>query len=336
MHLQGLNEIQAYILVNRWALKHNNSVPEVSQQLLQQLQQTYLLQRSCLLRSIQHLLLELDLSAEPHQSLTALAITDALKNGLDTNLCEFLAISLDPECHQSLALKGSSPAFAPNDITAATPNDQDAERQSWLCQQQALMEQECVMELVTSVFEQRVCSTTCFSKVMNAIHLHTFSSWHEAIAAGGTKARVARLVSDRSAPSCLLYLTMNWQLYSACLLQQVPSHCVGLTCNTHLVMGTSHSLVLQAQVLSLHLLNLPVLLEHLRLGTPPAAEEAPLLASSQDVLCQTFLSWAGNSDSNPPSSASLTSGHAPALLAFAAIATLSRDIPNFSGQQSHV
>lgn len=89
-------------------------------------------------------------------------------------------------------------------------------------------------------------------------------------------------------------------------------------------------------MLSLQLLHLPVLLEHLRLGTPPAPERAPLLASSQDMLCQTFASWASNPASNASSSASLTAGHAPALLAFAAIATLSRDIPNFSGQQSDV
>ena len=242
MHLQGLNEIQAYILVNRWSLKHNNNVPKVSEEVLQQLQQTYLLQRSYLLRSIQHLLLELDMSEDPHQSLTATAITDALKNGLDTNLCEFLAISLDPECHQSLALRGKIPAFAPDGVTAARPNDQDAKGQSWLCQQQTLMEQECVMELAISVFEQEVCSTACFSKVMNAIHLHIFSSWHEAMAAGGIKARIAHLVSDRSGSIISI-------------LCQIIASCIGNACYkflltalgslvtlNNLVMGISQSL----------------------------------------------------------------------------------------------
>ena len=224
MYLQGLNEIQAYILVNRWSLKHNNSIPEVSQDFLQQLQQTYHLQRSFLLRSIQHLLLELDISEEPHQSLTATAITDALKSGLDTNLCDFLAISLDPEHHPSLASKGSSPASAPNDITAARPNDQDARGHSQLCQQQALMEQEFVIELALSVFEHRVCSTTCFSKVMSAIHLHIFSCWHGAIAAGGTKARVAHLVSNRSAPSCLLCLPITAAVLVMDATNSLPLH----------------------------------------------------------------------------------------------------------------
>ena len=203
VHLQGLNEIQAYILVNRWSLDHSNSVPEVSQEFLEQLQHTYLLQRSFLLRSIQHLLLELDMSEESHQSLTGNAITAALQSGLDASLCEFLAISLDPDCHPSLALKGGGLAFAPDDLTAAGTSNCDARGQSWLCQQQALMEQEVVIELAISVFEHRVCSTTCFPKVMNAIHLHIFSSWHEAIAAGGIRARVAHLVSDRSVPFCL-------------------------------------------------------------------------------------------------------------------------------------
>lgn len=89
---------------------------------------------------------------------------------------------------------------------------------------------------------------------------------------------------------------------------------------------------MQAQVLSLQVLALPVLLDHLRLGTPPTSERAPLLASNQDLLCQTFTSWGRGENNTAPASASLTPGHAPALLAFAAIATLSADIPNFSGQ----
>lgn len=231
VHLQGLNEIQAYILVNRWSLDHNNSIPEVSQKFLEQLQQTYLLQRSFLLRSIQHLLLELDMSEESHQSLTANAIIDALKGGLDTNLCEFLAISLDPECQPSLALKGSVPASAPDGVTAAGTSIHDARGQSWLCQQQALMEQEVVIELAISVFEHRVCSTTWFPKVMNAIHLYIFSSWHEAIAAGGTKARVAQLVSNKSVPSCLfLYRELGSCIGYGC--HKVSSHSIAVTFHT--------------------------------------------------------------------------------------------------------
>lgn len=184
-------------------MNHANSVPEVSQELLQQLQQTYFLQRSCLLRSIQHLLLELDMSDKPDQSLTASAITEALEGGLDANLCAFLATSLDPECHPSLALKGSSPVAAPDDNAAASTKDRG---QNYCCQQQALIEQEFVMETIISLFEQTVCSVTSFSKVMNAMHLHIFSTWHEAISAGGTKARVAGLVSNTSAPSCLIFL----------------------------------------------------------------------------------------------------------------------------------
>ena len=121
-------------------------------------------------------------------------------------------------------------------------------------------------------------------------------------------------------------------------MPQIPSHCVGVTCRNQQPCHGNELVkkqlwFLQAQVLSLQLLQLPVLLEHLRLGTPPAPETAPLLASSQDVLCQTFSGWASNPDSNAPS---LTPGHAPAMLGFAAIATLSRDIPNFSGQHLDV
>lgn len=203
LHLQGLNEIQAYVLVYRWSMKHDNKVPEVSQELLQQLQQAYFLQRSCLLRSIQHLLLELDVSEEPHQSLPTSAITEALKGGLDANLCEVLATSLNPESHQSLALKGSSPVSVPGDNAAATTDT----GQSYLCQQQALIEQEFVIEIAISLFEQTVCPVTCFSKVMNAIHMHTFFSWHEAIATGGTRARVAQLVS---VDLCLISLQDSW------------------------------------------------------------------------------------------------------------------------------
>ena len=202
-------------------MKHANIVPEVSQELLQQLQETYFLQRSCLLRSIQHLLLELDMSDKPHQSLTASAITEALEGGLDANLCEFLATSLDPECHCSLALKGSSPAAAPDDSAAASTKDRG---HSYFCQQQALIEQEFVMEIIISLFEQTVCSVTCFSKVMNAIHLHIFSLWHEAIAAGGTKTRVAGLVSHISAPSCLIFLHDSAAVFPARCHQHLPLH----------------------------------------------------------------------------------------------------------------
>ena len=184
--------MQAYILVYRWSLQHNNSVPEVSQDLLQQLQQAYLLQRSFLLRSIEHLLLELSGEAPPH-SLTTTAITEALDDGLDLNLCEFLAVSLDPKSRQSLALKGSGHVSA--SIDTATIDDRDPRGQGWLCQQQALMEQEIVIQIAISVFEQTPCSTACFSKAINAIHTHIFSCWHEAIATGGAKAKVARLVS---------------------------------------------------------------------------------------------------------------------------------------------
>lgn len=210
-------------------MKHANSVPEVSQELLQQLQHTYFLQRSCLLRSIQHLLLQLDMSEKPHQSLTASAITEALEGGLDTNLCDFLATSLNPECHRSLALKGSSPVSAPGDNSAASTKNTE---QSYVCQQQALIEQEFVIETAISLFEQTVCSVTCFSKVMDAIHLHIFSSWHEAVAAGGTKARVAGLVSNIFAPSCLIYLHDSAAVFFSTCQKHLPLHQSSLSHST--------------------------------------------------------------------------------------------------------
>lgn len=85
-------------------------------------------------------------------------------------------------------------------------------------------------------------------------------------------------------------------------------------------------------MLTLQVLGLPALLDHLRLGTPPTPEEAPLLAPSQDLLCQTFTGWVKDANNNLPASTNLTPGHAPAFLAFAAIAALSRDIPALPGQ----
>lgn len=178
----------------RWSLQHDNSVPELSQDLLHKLQQTYLSQRSYLLRSIEHLLLELVIGEESHQSITAAAITEALDDGLDMHLCESLAASLDPTSQQSLLLKPSRSSSAAADSTASM-HEQDSSGQGWLFQQQALMEQEILMQLAISVFELKPCTPPCFAKVMSAIHLHVFCSWHEDAAAGGAKARVAQLVS---------------------------------------------------------------------------------------------------------------------------------------------
>lgn len=199
--MQGLNEIQAYVLVYRWSLQHNNSIPEVSQDLLRALQQAYLAQRSYLLRSIEHLLLELVTSDEPQQSMTTAAITEALTDGLDSNLCESLATSLDPNSQQSLLAKARGFISAAADSDVVSMDEQDAKEQGWLLQQHALMEQEIVIQLAISVFDLKPCTPPCFAKVMDAINLHLFCSWHEDIAAGGAKARVAQLVSVRAALS---------------------------------------------------------------------------------------------------------------------------------------
>lgn len=177
----------------RWSLQHNNSVPEVSQDLLHEVQQAYLAQRLYLLRSIEHLLLELVIGDEPQQSITASAITEALDDGLDMHLCESLAASLDPTSQQSLLLKPSRSSSA--DPNVVSMDEQDTSGQGWLFQQQALMEQEILMQLAISVFELKPCTPPCFAKVMSAIHLHVFCSWHKGIAAGGAKARAAQLVS---------------------------------------------------------------------------------------------------------------------------------------------
>ena len=194
--LQGLNEIQAYILVYRWSVQHNNSSPEVSQDLLHELQKAYLTQRSYLLRSIEHLLLELVIGEEPHQSITIAAMKDAVDDGLDINLCESLAASLDSKSQQSLLLKASRSASAAAGSDAASMDEgSDSTGQGWLFQQHALMEQEILVQLAIYMFELKPCTPPCFDKIMGALNMHVFPSWHENIVAGGAKARVAQLVS---------------------------------------------------------------------------------------------------------------------------------------------
>ena len=90
---------------------------------------------------------------------------------------------------------------------------------------------------------------------------------------------------------------------------------------------------LQAQMLSVQLLAIPTLLETIGHSTPLAADRNPLLVSGQDELCQVFISWLEDTNVSAYGSARLTQGHGPALLAFAATAALSRDVPSLSGQR---
>ncbi len=119
----------------------------------------------------------------------------ASDDGLDMHLCEALAASLDPNNQQSLLLIASRSSSAAADSDAASMDDSTG--QGWLLQQQALVEQEILIQLAISVFELKPCTPPCFAKLMGALHMHVFSSWHEDIAAGGAKARVAQLVSTK-------------------------------------------------------------------------------------------------------------------------------------------
>ena len=82
----------------------------------------------------------------------------------------------------------------------------------------------------------------------------------------------------------------------------------------------------------MQLLGTQHLLEGLERDNSDGAHMPPLLANSQDRVCQAFTSWVQESPSAATTPARLTAGHAPALLAFAASALLSRDIPGFSGE----
>ncbi len=91
-------------------------------------------------------------------------------------------------------------------------------------------------------------------------------------------------------------------------------------------------LLLQAQVLTVQFLTVPSLLTSLSCDCAPALEKAPLLASGQDVLCRAFASWLSLSRNDAYGASGLTAGHGPAVLGFAAVVTLAKDIPGFSGK----
>ena len=176
--MQGLNELQAYILVYRWSVQQS-SAPTVCNQLLQQLEEAYLAERMHLLRSLQHLLFHLAAESREFPGPKLDAISSALDANLGDSLCLFFTSSLDPDCQK---LTGINTGF--HDITAASniAMSEHASPQGQLIyrQQQALMEQELTVCLLMSVFEQTPCSADCFTKLMHTLNRFVFSASHVA------------------------------------------------------------------------------------------------------------------------------------------------------------
>ena len=89
--------------------------------------------------------------------------------------------------------------------------------------------------------------------------------------------------------------------------------------------------VLQAQILSVQLLNIPSLFKPLGQHADSAKTTASPLSSQQDSLVIAFKGWLGRGSNSQYGAATLTKRHGPALLGFAAVAALSKDIPGLQG-----
>ena len=90
--MQDLDELQAYILVRRWNSTQASVLTYLSSNQLQELEATYFLQRSYLLRSIEELLMQPGPNKQYAQC-TAKAARQALSARLELNLCQALTKS---------------------------------------------------------------------------------------------------------------------------------------------------------------------------------------------------------------------------------------------------
>ena len=80
------------------------------------------------------------------------------------------------------------------------------------------------------------------------------------------------------------------------------------------------------------MLSIPKLLGALGQCDVSSPQLVPLLASGQAGLCDLFTAWPSRLKRNAVGATVLTAGHGPALLGFAAVVTLLKDMPGVSGQ----
>ena len=136
---QGLNELQAYLLLYRSAaLQQAGSTQDLSLEQLQDLQNAYFLQRNNLLSSIYELLSQQDTAEPLPQRSATTALSHALDAGLDKSLCRALAINFaegrSDTSHDTAAIAaGMSSALV-------LSNSQHTETQSQQGKQQLLFE----------------------------------------------------------------------------------------------------------------------------------------------------------------------------------------------------
>ena len=186
--MQVLNELQAYILVYRWSKQHNNIVPEASDQLLQELQSAFFLERIHLLRSLECLLLNVLTYKVQTPTLVTHVVQMAVDDKLDTNLCHALTSSLDSTPPMSLTYTLAS---VNNQATNLMTVSEVVKAQRRHCQRQALLEQDLLLNLLMSLCQARPCSADCFTELMPTLHRHVFCLW----AAGGEEATQKKSVA---------------------------------------------------------------------------------------------------------------------------------------------
>ena len=192
--VQNLNELQAYVLVFRWSKRHKK-FPQVCRQLLQDMESAYFLERIHLLRSMEHLKLYPAAGQPDGHSVITSSIAQAASDELVQNLCLSLMNSLDPLSSDSLHSISASGATAADAMM--TSERERAKDQQHRQQQQALLEQDVMLHMLISVFEQQPCSADCCAKLMQSLHLHLFRSWHMSSSASILSNKVICLVSPR-------------------------------------------------------------------------------------------------------------------------------------------
>jgi len=191
---QGLNELQAYLLLYRSpALQQTGSTQKLSLEQLQDLQNAYFLQRNYLLSSIYELLSQQD-TAELYQRSATTALSHALDAGLDKSLCRALAINLaegrSNTSHDTAAIAaGMSSALV-------LSNSQHTETQSQQGKQQLLFEREMLLSTLLCMFaDWKPCTPDCFQQLMHCMHQHMCLLWHTDKESGAVASRALQLVS---------------------------------------------------------------------------------------------------------------------------------------------
>jgi len=191
---QGLNELQAYLLLYRSpALQQAGSTQKLSLEQLHDLQHAYFLQRSYLLSSI-HELLSQQNSAEVYQRSATTALSHALDAGLDKSLCRALAVNLAEGRSDTSHDTSAIPAGTSSALVLST--SQHPETQSQQGKQQLLFEREMLLSTLLCMFaDWKPCTPDCFQQLMCAMHQHMRFSWHTDKESGAVTSRALQLVS---------------------------------------------------------------------------------------------------------------------------------------------